>query len=57
VVVRVSPAVSGESFSLKRYADAGHRITAAMRSAIQPGRPYERWTVKRADGPPKLAAP
>jgi hypothetical protein len=56
VIVRVAPAVSGESFSLKRYVEAGHRITAAMRSAIAPGRPYERWTVKPAAGPKKLGA-
>jgi hypothetical protein len=56
VLVRVAPAVSGESFSLKRYVEAGHRITAAMRDAISPGRPYDRWTVKPAAGPKKLGA-
>lgn len=56
VIVRIAPAVSGESFSLKRYVEAGHRITAAMRDAISSGRPYDRWTVKPAAGPKKIGA-
>jgi hypothetical protein len=56
VVIRVAPAVSADSFSLKRYVDAGHQITAAMREAIRPGKPYDRWTIKAAAGPKKLGA-
>jgi hypothetical protein len=50
-IIRVSGEIQTESFSLKRYTDLGHRITAAMRAAIKPGDPYRRWTVKRVEGP------
>lgn len=56
VVIRVAPSVSADSFSLKRYVDAGHAITAAMREAIKAGTPYDRWTIKAAAGPKKLGA-
>ncbi len=56
VVVRVAPSVSADSFSLKRYTDLEHQITAAMREAIKPGKPYDRWTIKAAAGPKKLNA-
>lgn len=56
VIIRVAPSVSADSFSMKRYVDAGHAITAAMLEAIKPGRPYDRWTIKAAAGPKKLGA-
>lgn len=56
VIVRVSPTVSADSFSLKRYTDLGHQVTAAMREAIAPGKPYDRWTVKAQAGPKKIGA-
>ncbi len=56
VIVRVAPAVSADSFSLRRYTDAGHAVTPEMREAIKPGKPYDRWTIKAAAGPKKLNA-
>lgn len=56
VAIRVAPCVSADSFSMKRYTDAGHAVTPAMRDAIKPGRPYDRWTIKPAAGPKKLNA-
>jgi hypothetical protein len=56
VTIRVAPAVSADSFSLKRYTDLGHAITAAMREAIKAGKPYDRWTIKATAGPKKLNA-
>jgi hypothetical protein len=52
-IIRVSGEIQTESFSLKRYVDLGHKVTAAMREAIKPGKPYRVWTVKRAAGPYK----
>lgn len=46
ISVRVTPASSGERFSLSKYKEAGHEITAEMRDAITSGKPYDRWTVK-----------
>lgn len=56
VSIRVAASVSADSFSLKRYVDAGHAITAAMREAIKPGTPYDRWTIKATAGPKKIGA-
>ncbi len=56
VTIRVAPFVSADSFSLRRYTDLGHQITAAMREAIKAGKPYDRWTIKAAAGPKKLGA-
>lgn len=56
VSIRVAPMVSADSFSLKRYVDAGHQVTDEMRDAIKPGKPYDRWTIKPAAGPKKLGA-
>lgn len=56
VAIRICPARSGESFSLKTYREAGHPITPEMREAISPGVPFDRWTVKPAAGPKKLKA-
>jgi hypothetical protein len=50
IKVRITPSMSGERFSLKRYREAGHKITKEMRQAITSGRPYDRWTVKKASG-------
>jgi hypothetical protein len=46
VKIRVTPALGGDSFSLKRYSEAGHKITPQMQEAIRPGRAYDRWTIK-----------
>lgn len=51
--IRVTTFTGGESFSLKKYRELGHKITAAMRDAISPGREQKRWTVKRLEGPYK----
>lgn len=56
VRIRVSPAISGETFSLKAFKELGHEITAAMRDAISAGKPYDRWTVTPAAGPKKIGA-
>lgn len=48
--IRVTPSVSGESFSLSKYREKGHKVTKAMREAIGGKTPYDRWTV---NGPPK----
>lgn len=56
VTIRVAPSVSADSFSLKRYVDAGHQITDEMREGITTGKPYDRWTIKAAAGPKKLGA-
>lgn len=56
VTIRVAPAVTADSFSLKRYTDAGHPVTDEMTEAIRPGRPYDRWTIKATAGPKKLDA-
>lgn len=49
VSVRVAPTSSGERFSLGKYRELGGRITASMRRAMSPGKPYDRWTVKLVD--------
>lgn len=46
ISIRVTPARSGERFSMKRYKEAGHKVTPEMKSAISPGRAFDRWTVK-----------
>jgi hypothetical protein len=46
IKVRITPSNSGETFSLKRYREAGHKITKAMRDAIGAGKDFDRWTVK-----------
>lgn len=47
VSIRVTPAMTGERFSLKRYKEAGHKITPEMKKdGISPGHAYDRWTVK-----------
>ncbi len=56
VKIRLSPSISGESFSLKRYRELGHKITSAMVDAINAGKPYDRWTVTAAAGPKKIDA-
>lgn len=48
--IRITPAVSGESFSLSKYREAGGKITKTMRAAIGGKTPYDKWTVK---GPAK----
>lgn len=45
ITARVTPVAGRESFSLKDYRQAGHKLTAAMRSCITHGRPSQRWTV------------
>lgn len=52
-IIRVSGEIQTESFSLKRYVELGHKVTAAMSEAIKPGKPFRRWTIKRAEGPYK----
>lgn len=56
VKIRITPATSGESFSLKAFKEAGHAITREMRAAISAGKPYHRWTVTNAEGPRKIGA-
>lgn len=56
VSIRITPQESGERFSLSVYREAGHDITPAMREAITPGKPFDRWTLKPAAGPKKLKA-
>lgn len=56
VSIRATLKSSGESFSLKRYRELGHQVTAAMREAIAAGRPYRQWTVKPVAGPKKIGA-
>lgn len=56
VAIRIYPQVSAETFSLKRFLEAGHAITAAMREAMSDGKPFDRWTLKPAAGPKKLNA-
>lgn len=54
--IRFTRYTGGESFSLKRYAELGHKITAAMREAISPGQPQVKVTVKNLKGPTKPGA-
>jgi hypothetical protein len=48
--VRVTPVTGTERFSLKRYRELGHKVTAAMRAAICPGADYDRWKIKDVRG-------
>ncbi len=41
VTIRLFPQVSAETFSIKGYRDAGHKITAAMRGFLGGKTPYE----------------
>ena len=45
MTIKVTPS-SSESFSLKGYKDAGHRVTKAMREFVSRS-VRETWTVKR----------
>lgn len=56
VTVRVAPTVSADSFSMRRYTDAGHHVTDEMREAIKAGKEYDRWTIKATAGPKHLDA-
>jgi hypothetical protein len=43
--IRVTPTVSGKTFSLSKYLAAGGRITATMAKHIGGQKPYDCWTV------------
>lgn len=43
--IRVTPAVSGKTFSLSKYLAAGNRITKTMAQFVGGEKPYDCWTV------------